>query len=250
MAKYTVPHITKEKIEEIMGNVMPIKISDDKLPIYQRAFVHCSVPNDAKDVPDACEYLKSSYERLEYLGDAYLDAAVSDYLYHRYPDVDEGKLTKYRSRIVEGPSCSKLAEKIGLKSHVLMSEQTENMNGNENTRFLEDVFEALIGAIYLDHGYDVVSRFIFGIIEKYIDDSDILRDRNYKDALLRHTQKKQIPPPEYVIINESGKPNEKEFTVVVNIYGRRGGKGRGSKVKTAQQKAAKNAIERLSLDVS
>lgn len=251
MTKYVTPHITKGEIEEILGKVVPIRISANKLFLYQRAFVHCSVPNDAKGIPDACEYLLESNERLEYLGDAYLACAVSNYLYHRYPDVDEGELTKYCSRIVCGTQCSRLAKAIGMKGRMLMSEQTENMKGMDNTRFLEDAFEALVGAIGLDHGYAKVEEFMFALIEKYLDEeNDILRDRNYKDALLRHTQKKKMTTPEYITLHETGRPNEKEFTVVVKVYGRRCGRGRGSKVRTAQQMAAKDAIDRLGLDMS
>lgn len=252
MNDYSVEHISKNEIEEIISKVYPIKISDDKLFYYQRAFVHCSIPNDIKDTTDKpCNYLLKSNERLEYLGDSMLDQAVRYYLFFKYPDAEEGKLTKYCSRIVCGKQCSIYAEKIGMKGKILMSEQTEIMGGKDNTRFLEDAFEALIGAIGIDHGSEIVYKFVLNLIQKYIDEEeDILTDKNYKDALLRHTQKRGITAPEYIKISETGKPNEKEFTVVVNVYGGRQGKGRGPRLKDAQQVAAKMAMKRLGLDMS
>ena len=130
-----------------------------------------------------------------------------------------------------------------------MSDRTENMKGMDNLRFLEDAFEALIGALALDHGYPVVEEFIVVLIKKYLDEEHILQDSNYKDALLRYTQKRGMPPPEYIKVGETGRPNEKEFTVAVNLFGKRRGKGRGSKIKEAQQRAAKSAIESLNLDM-
>ena len=250
MNDYSKEHITKKEIEEILSRVLSIKISDDKLFYYQRALVHCSVPNDIKEIENPCEYLTKSNERLEHLGDSMLDHAVRYYLFFKYSQAEEGKLTKYCSRIVCGKKCSEYAEKIGIKGNILMSDQTRSMGGIHNVRFLEDAFEALIGAIGIDHGFDVVYDFVVALIENYVDEDDILTDHNYKDALLRHTQKQGMDPPEYIIISETGKPNEKEFTVVVNVYGGRKGKGRGSKLKDAQQVAAKNAIRLLEIPMN
>jgi ribonuclease-3 len=241
-------HLTPIEIEQILQKVMNIRI---RSPIwYQRAFVHKSVlrlhkslsEEQQKRVP---EYMKESNERLEFQGDAVLGLCVADYLLERYPDADEGIITVYRTRIVKGDTLTMFAEKLGLQHKLLMSQQTRKTSGNKHSNLLENTFEALIGAIYNDQGLEIARRFIILCILKYFDLDNLERDDNYKDILLRMTQQLKLTCPQYEKILETGKPNQKEFTVVVYINGKRFGKGFGNMIKNAEQNAEKNAIERL-----
>lgn len=237
-----VPHITVEKINKIAG------FNVGRVDLYRRALVHKSIQKLVKQSEGkTLDYLKESNERLEFVGDSILGAVIADYLYNKYPDKDEGYLTKYRTRIVKGKTLAFFAEKIGIKGSVLMSRQVISMNGLENKRFLEDAFESFIGAIFYDKGFEVAKKFIITIIEKYLDESKILNDDNYKDLLLRYAQFIKTPHPEYNTINEYGQPHNKQFVVEVKLFGERQGKGIARIKKEAEQLAAKEAIKRLNI---
>lgn len=244
-----VPHITKEEIEVILNNVMKIEIRD--IEIYQRALVHKSIQKHVKssEFPEkVLGYLKESNECLELVGDATIGLIIADYLYKRFPEKAEGDLTKYRTRIVRGSRLAYFAEMIGLKGRILMSDQVIKMNGNKNKRFLEDAFEAFVGALYYDKGFEITKEFVLKVVEKYLNEEDLLKDDNYKDFLLRYAQFSNIDLPVYSIISEEGKPNERIFTVVVELFGKRQGKGKSKKKKDAEQLAAKDAIKRLNIN--
>lgn len=237
----TVPHISRDKIEEIAG------FSVKNVDLYRRALVHKSIQKLAKNDPNALSYLKESNERLEFLGDSIIGAIVADYLYKKYPSKNEGYLTKYRTRIVNGKMLSFFAESIGIKDNILMSKQVINMNGTNNQRFLEDAFESFVGAIYYDKGFDTAKSFILNIIDKHLDESEILKDTNYKDLLLRYAQFHKIVLPIYNTIKEQGQPHNRQFVIEVVLFGDRQGKGIASIKKEAEQMAAMEAIKRLNI---
>lgn len=240
--KLSIPHISKEKIEKIAG------FNVNNISLYRRALVHKSIQKLVKQSEKpTLDYMKESNERLEFVGDSILGAVIADYLFNKYPDKNEGYLTKYRTRIVKGKTLAYFAEKIGIKDNILMSNQVISMNGLENKRFLEDAFESFIGAIYYDKGFDTAKKFIINVIEKYLDESKILNDDNYKDLLLRYAQFIKTPHPEYNTINEFGQPHNKKFVVEVKLFGERQGKGIARIKKEAEQIAAKQAIERLNI---
>lgn len=227
--------ISKEEVE----NIIKMKINPDNLYLYQRALIHKSISrNEPNDSP-----LAYSNERLETLGDSILGAVVMEYLFHKYPKKNEGSLTKYRTRIVRGTTLSEFAIKAGLKGKILMTDQVKKMDGLDNPRILEDAFEAFVGAIFLDQKYEGAKHFLINFIEEHLQEEKILTDDNYKDMLLRYTQSIHCEKPIYEITNRSAK----EFTIVVILFGERRGKGRNVKKKTAEQLAAKNAIDNLSL---
>ena len=131
---------------------------------------------------------------MEFLGDAILGSVVSSYLYERYYDIhkqNEGFLTKLKIRIICGENLCKLSRNLKFQKHLILSKHIEeNCNGRENDNILEDVFEAFIGAIFLDSGYEKAKEFIIRVIEKYVDFTDILlTDTNYKDQISRYFQK-------------------------------------------------------------
>jgi ribonuclease III len=235
-------HITKDEIENILG----LKIYDPSL--YQQALVHKSI---LKHLPEHCpEYMKNSYEKLEFLGDAVLYLVVTKYLYEKYPNDDEGELTRKRTRIVRGTTLAELSKKIGLQGKILMSEHVLLTGGNENKNLLEDSLEAIIGALYQDYciigdPFDISYKFIVENIEKHLSTETIETDDNYKDILNNYCSKLNTDP-EYIILRESGKPNvDKIFIVGVKIFDEIKGKGKASKKREAEQKAAKMALNSL-----
>lgn len=244
------------------------------LKIYQQSFVHKSyvkkennVNNQGEEVelaerPEGClELQEASNERLEYLGDSILGATIASYLYERFPQEEEGFMTRLRTKIVNGEMLGSLALKMGMAPHMVISRHVEDRcNGRTNLRILEDVFESFIGALYLDFnekelehptmefysgmGFQVCQVFIISIIEELIDFSDlILNDYNFKDQLLRYFQQNYQQTPKYKQILVEGPPHERFFTMAVLknedeivAYGKEKSK------KKAEQLASKNAL--------
>lgn len=209
-------------------------INFNNIDLYRNAFVHksyCTMKNsdfNAGNVkrPDDCLPLQEmSYERLEFLGDAILGMIVADYLYERFPDQSEGFLSKIRTKIVNGKMLGYLSDKIGFPKFAILSKQVEDSNGRTNYKIMEDIFEAFIGALYLDlqgqseqsaAGYLVAKRWIIFIIENYIDLTDLILSRtNYKDILVAHMQHQLQDQPRFFEINIITKDNSKIFTYCI-----------------------------------
>ena len=191
--------ITSTDIMNIMKslNIHDFKINN--LSLYQTAFVHksyCFMKDyEEYNKPNHClELFNTSYETMEFLGDSHLNVCISNYLYHRYihqHNMNEGFLTKLKIRFVCGEQLANLAQKLQLNKYIIISKHIdENCNGRNNINILEDVFEAFLGAMYLDtQDYQIVTTFIINCIEKYIDIVDlIMKDNNYKDQILRYFQ--------------------------------------------------------------
>lgn len=243
-------HVSEEEIQEIISKYVEFNIND--IELYQRSLVHKSVQkfvNSSKDDNKVLNYLKKSNETLEFVGDSVISLTISDYLFKKYPNKNEGFLTKCKTKIVKRNTLAFFAEKIGLKNKILLSDTVENPE--ENKRFLEDAFEAFIAAMYYDQGFENTKEFILSIINTYEDDIEITKDDNYKDILLRYAQNSAptIPLPEYEIISKSGEAHNLEFTVVVNYRNERQGKGRAKIKREAEQLAAKSALSRLKVDL-
>lgn len=224
--------------------------------IYRMAFVHksyCTRKNENfltgnKKCPKDCLALQeSSNERLEFLGDSILGCVVANYLYERFPDNEEGFLTKIRTRIVNGVMLARLSEKIGLNKYILISKQIEDNNGRNNQHILEDAFEAFIGAIFLDFaedGFKMAQDFIIHVIETHIDFTElILANYNFKDTLLKYFQHNFSSIPRFVELGVENKNNGKTYTIGIrNGEGLLIGTGTGSTKKQAENDAAKSAL--------
>ena len=183
--------------------------------LYRTAFVHksyCTMKNldfdkSNANCPEDCLPLQDmSYERLEFLGDALLGMIVANYLYNRFPDQNEGFLSKIRTKIVNGKMLGFLSEKIGFPKFAIISKQVEDAGGRKNFKIMEDIFEAFLGALFLDFqsdtdvvglpehikiepfsgaGYFIVESWIIYILENYIDFCELIRVKNnYKDMLV------------------------------------------------------------------
>lgn len=205
---------------------------------YFECFTHKSV---------AVYYHRASYERLEFLGDSVVNFVTAKYLFDTYPSEDEGFMTKLRTRLTRSDTLAHLARVLQLDRFVFMSGKGLYRKWNTNKRILEDVFEALIGAIYLDQGLVVAKNFFIGVIHKYIDMSEMHKDRNYKDILMRYQHARSQPLPEYIskeiVVHEEDKVR-KHFHVSVTID-QCIGTGTHRTKKGAEQEAARAVLMSL-----
>lgn len=192
-----------------------------------------------------------SNERLEFLGDAILGLIVAEDLFTRYPDADEGFLTKLRAKLVNGKTLAACARFIDLGDQLELSENMDRADGRTNRSILSDAYEALIGAVYLDQGLDAAREFVTRTLLEHIDVDELAQTRdNYKSLLLEMTQAHAWPQPTYEVVAEEGPDHDKQFTMRVTVGGRELGRGRSTSKKGAEQMAAREAFERLSREES
>ncbi len=185
-------------------------------------------------------------ERLEFLGDAVLDLVVGEYLFTRFPNFDEGKLSKMRASIVNEEGFTRLAEHIGLGKHIYLSNAEENNNGRQKSSLLSNAFEAVMGAIYLQVGLCHVEKLVHRYLNEVypvIDMNTLFKD--FKTTLQELTQAEFGVTPDYRLVATSGPDHKKEFEIAVYIQDKEYAKARGKSKKVAQQEAAFIALEKL-----
>ncbi|HZF69708.1 ribonuclease III [Sulfuricurvum sp.] len=189
-------------------------------------------------------------ERLEFLGDAVLDLIVGEYLYTKFRDFDEGKLSKMRASLVNEGGFTSLANHLGLGEYIYLSNAEENNSGRTKSSLLSNAFEALMGAIYLETGLGKVQEITIKLLEHV--HPDISLDslfKDYKTSLQELTQAHYGTTPEYQLIAAHGPDHKKEFEVAVIIDGKRYASAQGKSKKQAQQEAAQIALEMLSKEL-
>jgi len=204
-----------------------------------QAFTHRSYFNEHRD---SCE---EHNERLEFLGDSVLGLLVSDYLYHHLPLQAEGVLSRLRAHLVEASCCVKFLHHLELTSFVLLGRGEQMNAGRGRETIFADLFEAIIGAIYLDGGMAEASKFFWSHFEEMIKNILAHPARNWKAELQDYSQKKYQKPPVYTVLREEGPDHSKSFCVVVQLEGQEAGQGVGASKKEAEQEAAKDALEKL-----
>ena len=215
--------VSKEQIEQLIGT----KIKD--LTFYQKAFTHKSALKEYDQFND-------SFETLEFMGDSVLGFIITKFLFDRHESKQEGFLTKARTKLVRSETLADIALKLGLNKLVLMDEKGMRNSWNNNPKILEDVFEALVGAIYMDLGLLHAKQFVLRIYQdpKYVDLNSIMVDDNYKDHLMRYCQVNNLPLPEYrVVAHEDG-----VFFIDAMINNQYAGRGYAKSKKQAEQNAA------------
>ena len=178
--------MTRKQIEKAVG----FRIRNIKF--YQRALVHKSIQKNVRKSQNAPEYMKRSNETIEFLGDSVLGMIIAEYLFRKYPENDEGFLTRLRTRIVKGKTLGRLAKAIGLGDMILMSNHVIKIGGRDNGRILEDAFESIVGAIYMDLGLENARSFVLRVVKENISDEQLFSDDNYKDLLLRYMQLEKL----------------------------------------------------------
>ena len=212
-----------------------LKIKPNDLKYYTTAFQHSSYVNE--------NHLKNDYERLEFLGDAVLELVTSDYLFKNM-DVKEGDLTKLRASYVCENALFEYSTDLNLSKYIKVGHGEEINGGRYKKVIMADIFEALMGAIYLDLGFDVVKRVLLNIIVPYITDSNKVFFNDYKSALQEFVQTEQRSLV-YNVINESGPAHNKSFTVEVRVDDIVYGVGSAGSKKEAEQEAARDALMKL-----
>ncbi|MCS6989567.1 MAG: ribonuclease III [Chloroherpetonaceae bacterium] len=187
-----------------------------------------------------------SNERLEFLGDAVLDLVIAEHLYKLYPDFNEGALTKLRSQLVNAKVLAQYARRFDLGKLLIVSDSAEQNGVRESETALADAFEALIGAVYLDSGYERARAFLEKtMIQGTNFAALVVSDQNFKSALLEYAQGERLPLPSYFVISEEGPPHKKIFKVGVRMGDEVLGEGTGKSKKAAEQLAAKEAYEKI-----
>jgi ribonuclease-3 len=202
-----------------------------------RALTHKSYSHEAKQ--DDVHH----NETFEFLGDSVLGFVVGDILFHRYPTLDEGALSKMKAYLVSATSLAAKARSYGMGDAILLGIGEEKSGGRKKDSLLANLFEALIAAIYLDGGIDPARRLIE---QSFVDDLDAIKAddllfHDYKTALQELAQGKGLPLPDYNVIAEEGPDHEKRFIVEVKV-GRLTARGEGTSKKEAQQQAARHAL--------
>jgi len=190
----------------------------------------------------------NNFQRLEFLGDSVLDLIVSEYIYYHLPSLSEGKLSKIKSVLVSRKVLAKWANKISLGEFLILGKGEDLTGGRKKTSILADCGEALIGAIYLDGGFQKTSQILLPYIQEEL---DILIKYNYiedyKTLLQKVVQKEMNCLPSYRLIEEKGPEHSKIFCIMVEIKNSCYGIGRGNNKKEAEQQAAQDALKRLGI---
>lgn len=187
---------------------------------------------------------RESYERLELLGDAVLNLVVSDHLYHRFPDAEEGELAKLRARIVSEPWLARITRSLDLGKYILMGKGEEKSGGRARASMLADVLEAVLGAIYVDSGFGVAHAVATGWLQETYEDLETPSE-DYKSQLQELLQERERRLPRYRISSQEGPDHAKVFVAVVEAGGRILGEGQGASKKQAEQAAAHVALQVL-----
>ena len=185
-------------------------------------------------------------ERLEFLGDAVLELAVTENLFHSYPDYTEGDLTSIRAALVNYQILSKIAGEIGMEDKIYLSKGEAKDSNRAKEVILANAIEAVIGAIYLDQGYKITSDFIKKNVLHSV--PQIIKTKSYKDpksSLQEIIQEKLKITPSYEVLSEEGPDHQKIFTVAVYFSKEFGGEGKGYSKQEAEVEAAKNALNKL-----
>ncbi|MCF6266819.1 MAG: ribonuclease III [Desulfuromusa sp.] len=220
-----------ERLERTLGYVF----TDRQLLL--QALTHKSFSNEQT------EFVPHN-ERLEFLGDAVLELAISDWVYCRYPDIPEGGLTRIRAEVVSEKGLSEISRKLEIGAGLRLGKGEQRSGGHEKSSLLADALEALLGAIYRDGGFAAASGVIDRAFSAVIEASALLRyGSDYKTCLQERLQAQHGVLPEYLLAQVSGPDHERIFSMEVYFSGKLLGKGSGSSKKNAEQKAAAVALD-------
>lgn len=223
--------------EHLENYIKKLGLEINNFNLYQQVFVHRSYLNEHRS------FALPHNERLEFLGDAVLELVVTDYLYNNY-DNPEGELTSWRAALVKGEMLSKIAKDIGIEEYMLLSKGEKKSQGRSRDYILANAFEALIGAIYLDQGYDSARDFINKNLIIHL--NNVLENQLYIDSksnLQEKTQDEKGITPRYEVLKEDGPDHDKNFVVGVYLGNELLAQGEGRSKQKAEQDAARIALE-------
>ncbi len=214
------------------------------IAFFERALTHRSYLQIAE------QPTITSNERLEFLGDSILNMLIGEFLFHHYSDVQEGDLTKLRSRLVNRKALTLCSRQLRLEDVVLLNTSAEQSLEQGNDSLLADAFEAIIAAIYLDCGSRLqpVKEFLSRtLLTPQMFEQILFIDENFKSILLEFTQSRGLGVPRYSVVKEDGPDHERIFTVEVYVGSECVGRGEGRSKKEAEQQSAAEAVERLDI---
>lgn len=210
--------------------------------MLKEALTHSSYANELK----ARKQVAVCNERLEFLGDSVLSVVVSEYLYSKFSNLPEGELTQKRAMLVQSASLASYASSICLGDYLYLGHGEEKNNGRERRSTLENAFEALVAAIYLDageNGLEEARSFVLPIVEKFLEEnSEKAKNIDAKTELQQLIQQAEGDFLEYIVVGESGPDHKKEFEVVARLNSNVIGRGKGRSKREAEQNAAKEAL--------
>jgi ribonuclease-3 len=206
--------------------------------LLTQAFTHRSYLNENPD------FKLEHNERLEFLGDAVIELIVTEHLYNQYPDKPEGELTNWRAALVNAKMLSSVAKELGFNDYLLLSRGEAKEGGKARDYILANTFEALLGAMYLDSGYEPADKFIVKYLLTEL--PNIIKEGTYKDSKSKfqeEAQDKVSITPSYKVLRESGPDHEKRFVVGVYLGAELVAEGAGFSKQEAEEEAAKQALE-------
>lgn len=192
--------------------------------------------------------VSASYERLEFLGDSVLGAIVATDLFEKFPGMDEGELTTLKVSLVSGFTLSQVGEEIGIGPLIVFGESEKGTGARGMHSALENVYESIVGALYLDAGYETTHEFVSRTLSPYMKPGLATKPLNPKSRLQEVTQRDLKCAPEYKLVSEEGPAHKPVFTSVVFVDGRRVGRGKGASKKESEGAAALDALENLGYD--
>lgn len=217
-----------------------IGVEFNDMSLLRTACTHRSYLNENKS-SDA-----EHNERMEFLGDAVLELVVTSYLFRKYPRKAEGELTSFRSALVNTVSLTKVAETLNLNDYIMLSRGEAKDKGRARSVILANAVEAVIGAIYLDQGYNSAANFISSYLLNTIDIEEIVKNKTWIDAKSRFQEKSQEKmgtTPSYKTLKEVGPDHDKQFTLGVFLGDVQIATGSGPSKQEAEQKAAEKALQ-------
>jgi ribonuclease-3 len=211
--------------------------------LLETALTHRSYLNEARASARTIGAHRSHNERLEFLGDAVLELAVTDYLYRAYPDSDEGTLTSYRAALVNAVMLGGIAEGLGINELLLLSKGESRDTGRARQTILANAFEAVVGALYLDQGYEVV----YGFIENHVltKVAEVIKSGAWRDAKSEFQELAQAKyglTPKYDTVSAEGPDHDKQFVISVSVGDVAIAEGEGKSKQEAETEAAKKAL--------
>lgn len=223
------------KMSKELAKKLGIKFNE--ISLLERALTHRSYLNENRSV-------ENSNERLEFLGDAVLELIVSEYLYSRYPNREEGDLTSFRSAIVRTESLADASRELNYGKYLRMAKGEEESGGGEKDYILANTFEAVLGSIYIDQGFDKCKELVNRVLISKID--NIVKNRldiDNKTKIQELAQAKFKLTPTYQVVEEHGPDHDKTFVVIVKIGDKTIGRGKGGSKQKAEEAAAEKGVE-------
>ena len=213
-------------------------ICPKNIELYEMAFTHSSFNSDART-------RHHDYERLEFMGDSVLGFVIASLIYNYHPEMTEGAMTKARSTLVQTSSLAKKAREYHYDEYIRAGHSLTKEQALKNDHILEDIFEAVLGAIYLDQGIEIATKYVVAMFESDVKNFTPTEVKDYKSLLQEAMQAEYRESVTYKVISEKGPPHDKTFEVEVYFNGQALGSGIGKSKKDAEKKAAQDALSKV-----